>query len=218
LLHVFNGPCTPQGPRIEELLNLPQLSTGDMLRSAVAAKTPVGLKAAGLMKAGKLVGDDVVVGIIKDRINEPDCKSGFILDGFPRTVEQANMLDQVLKAIGEGVSKVVSLEVPDEILDARICGRWIHKGSGRSYHTTFAPPKSMKKDASGKVDPSSLKDDITGEPLMQRPDDTSEALVSRLAEYHAKTTPILNHYSSVVAKVDANQDSGKVWKNILKVL
>lgn len=207
-----------QGPRIEELLNLPQLSTGDMLRSAVAAKTPVGLKAAGLMKAGKLVGDDVVVGIIKDRIDEPDCKNGFILDGFPRTVEQANMLDKLLASKGEGVSKVVSLEVPDEILDARICGRWIHKGSGRSYHTTFAPPKSMTKDASGKVVAASLKDDATGEPLMQRPDDTSDALVSRLAEYHAKTTPILNHYAGVVAAVDANQASGKVWNAILSVL
>jgi len=184
----------------------------------VAAKTPVGVKAADLMKAGKLVGDDIVVGIIKDRITEPDCKNGFILDGFPRTVEQAKMLDALLKGKGEVVNKVISLEVPDSVLDARICGRWIHKGSGRSYHTSFAPPKSMVKGPDGKAVKESMKDDITGEPLMQRPDDTSEALVKRLEEYHSKTTPILNHYSAAVQTVDANQAATKVWNGILKAL
>jgi len=205
-----------QGPRIEDLLGLPQLSTGDMLRAAVAAQTPVGKKAQGLMKAGKLVGDDVVVGIIKDRIKQPDCANGFILDGFPRTVEQAKMLDKLLGK--EKVSKVVALSVPDEVLDARICGRWIHKSSGRSYHVSFAPPKSMALGPDGKPLKETMLDDATGEPLMQRPDDTSEALVSRLEEYHSKTTPILQHYENVSAVVDANQPSGKVWNAILSVL
>ena len=149
-----------QGPKIEELLALPQLSTGDMLRAAVAAQTPVGKKAQGLMKAGKLVGDDVVVGIIKDRITQPDCKNGFILDGFPRTVAQAKMLDQLLGAKGEKVSKVLALDVPDSILEERICGRWIHKKSGRSYHVKFSPPKSMKTGEDGKPIAASMKDDV----------------------------------------------------------
>jgi adenylate kinase len=207
-----------QGPKIEDLLSLPQLSTGDMLRAAVAAQTPTGIQAQGLMKAGKLVGDDVVVGIIKERIQAEDCKNGFILDGFPRTVEQAKMLDALLAAKGEAVSKVVALHVPDAVLDARISGRWIHKNSGRSYHVMFAPPKAMKKGADGKPVKESMTDDVTGEPLMQRPDDTSEALVARLNEYHEKTTPILKHYSAVVATVDANQSAPKVWNGILRVL
>ena len=207
-----------QGPKIEGLLNLPQLSTGDMLRAAVAAKTPVGVKAQGLMKAGKLVGDDIVVGIIKDRIQEPDCKNGFILDGFPRTVPQAKMLDKLLSAKGEKVNKVLALEVPDSVLEERICGRWIHKKSGRSYHVKFAPPKSMETGEDGKPVKESMKDDVTGEALMQRPDDTAEALVTRLQEYHSNTTPILGHYASVTKTVEANTAAKKVWTNVLEAL
>mmetsp|Transcript_28220 Transcript_28220/g.62999 ORF Transcript_28220/g.62999 Transcript_28220/m.62999 type:complete len:278 (-) Transcript_28220:468-1301(-) len=142
-----------QGPKIEELLNIPQLSTGDMLRAAVGAKTAIGLKASALMKAGKLVGDDVVVGIIKDRIQEADCKNGFILDGFPRTKEQAEMLDQLLKSKGEQVSRIVALEVPDSILDERICGRWIHKSSGRRYLTGCSRLDALSGSCSKTVPP-----------------------------------------------------------------
>jgi len=207
-----------QGPKIEDLLNVPQLSTGDMLRAAVADKTPVGLQAQGLMKAGKLVGDDVIMGIIKERIQLADCVNGFILDGMPRTLEQASMLDALLQAKGEKVSKVIALDVPTSVLDERICGRWIHKKSGRSYHVKFAPPKSMTLLEGGKPDPASMKDDETGDALMQRPDDTSEALVARLEEYHGKTTPVLDHYGDAAVKVDANCKAPQVWKNILKVL
>jgi adenylate kinase len=191
-----------------------------MLRAAVAAQSEVGKKAQGLMKAGKLVGDDIVIGIIKDRIKEPDCRFGFILDGFPRNLAQAKELDKMLAETGECVTKVVNLEVPDTILEERICGRWIHKKSGASYHVAFKPPKSMVVGADGKPDPASMKDDTTGEPLMQRPDDTASALVSRLKEYHGQTVPVLKHYQNngVVEGVNANQAMDKVWDGVLGAL
>jgi len=191
-----------------------------MLRAAVAAQTEVGKKAQAVMKAGGLVSDEIVIGIISDRIQEPDCRFGFILDGFPRTLEQAKALDAVLAKEGQCVTKVIDLEVPDSVLEERICGRWIHKSSGRSYHAKFAPPKSMKVDASGKPVPESMKDDETGEPLMQRQDDTSTALVKRLKGYHDDTVPILTHYKpkGIVKPVNANQDVEDVWKEVLEAL
>mmetsp|Transcript_11970 Transcript_11970/g.17848 ORF Transcript_11970/g.17848 Transcript_11970/m.17848 type:complete len:319 (-) Transcript_11970:110-1066(-) len=208
------------GPKIEDLLNIPQLSTGDMLRAAVAAKTEVGLKAKAVMAAGGLVSDDIVVGIIRDRIKEEDCKFGFILDGFPRTKVQAMALDKMLAEEGACVTKVVELQVPDEVLEERICGRWIHKASGRSYHVKYAPPKTMKVDADGKPVKESMTDDETGEPLMQRPDDTASALVKRLQGYHGETVPILEHYkpNGVVTTVNANQKMDGVWSEVLGAL
>lgn len=205
------------GPKIEDLLGIPQLSTGDMLRAAVAAQTEVGKKAQAIMKAGGLVSDDIVVGIIRDRIKEPDCKFGFILDGFPRTLVQAKALDKMLAEEGACVTKVVELHVPDSVLEERICGRWIHKKSGRSYHVKYAPPKSMQLDKDGTPVAESMKDDETGEPLMQRPDDTATALVKRLASYHGETVPILDHYkpNGVVKQVNANQGMADVWKDVL---
>merc|ERR1719297_163213 len=202
------------GPRIEHLLGIPQLSTGDMLRAAVAKKTDVGIKAAAVMKAGGLVSDDIVIGIIRDRIREPDCKFGFILDGFPRTLVQAQELDKMLAEEGACVTKVVEFAVPDKVLEERITGRWIHKKSGRSYHIKYAPPKSMKKGWFGGFDPKSMKDDVTGEPLIQRPDDTAAALTKRLAGYHNDTVPILEHYkpTGVVKSVNANQGMDAVGK------
>ena len=132
-----------QAPKIVETLNIPQLSTGDMLRAAVAAGTEVGKQAKDVMASGGLVSDELVVSIIKDRIKEEDCTGGFILDGFPRTVEQAKMLDAMLDGSGDSVNLVLALEVPDEVLTERICGRWVHKASGRSYHVKFAKPKSL---------------------------------------------------------------------------
>lgn len=202
------------GPKIEEALDIPQLSTGDMLRAAVAAKTEVGMKAKELMAAGKLVGDDIVIGIIKDRIQEPDCAKGFILDGFPRTLGQAKAIDKLLKEGGENVNSVISLDIPDAVLEERICGRWIHKKSGRSYHVKFAPPKSLPQGATPSAD--NMKDDQTGEALMQRPDDTATALVQRLSSYHAETVPVLEHYrpGGIVSHVNANQGMGGVWSEI----
>ena len=208
------------GPRIEDLLSIPQLSTGDMLRAAVSAGTEVGKKAEAIMKAGGLVSDDIVIGIIQDRIQEDDCKFGFILDGFPRTLAQAKALDAMLAKEGARVTKVIELEVPDSVLEERITGRWIHKKSGRSYHVKYAPPKGMKLDKDGKPIPDSMTDDQTGEPLMQRPDDTSEALVKRLQSYHKDTVPILNHYRphGIVRAVNANQGMEGVWEEILAAL
>lgn len=195
------------GPKVEEILGIKQLSTGDMLRSAVAAQTEVGKKADEVMKSGGLVSDEIVIDIIQDRIQMDDCRLGFILDGFPRTLAQARALDELLRRNGECVTKVVALEVPDSVLEERICGRWIHSTSGRSYHTKFAPPKSMTLDGDGIPIPESMKDDVTGQPLKQRPDDTPTALVKRLKTYHDETVPILDHYSitGVVQSVNADQ-------------
>ena len=208
------------GPKIEDLLGTPQLSTGDMLRAAVSAQTEIGKKAQAVMKAGGLVSDEIVIGIIRDRIKEDDCQFGFILDGFPRTLEQAKALDSMLASEGACVTKVIELQVPDGVLEERICGRWIHKTSGRSYHIKFAPPKSMKLDTYGNPVPESMKDDETGEPLMQRPDDTSSALVKRLQGYHGETVPILKHYAplGVVRQVNANQSMEGVWGEVLASL
>lgn len=208
------------GPKIEDLLSMPQLSTGDMLRAAVSAQTEVGKKAQAIMKAGGLVSDDIVVGIIRDRIKEEDCRFGFILDGFPRTIVQAKALDQMLSEEGACVTKVIELSVPDGVLEERICGRWIHKKSGRSYHVKYAPPKSMKLGADGKPVAESMLDDETNEPLMQRPDDTATALVKRLAGYHNETVPILEHYkpNGIVESVNANQGMTGVWSEVLAAL
>jgi adenylate kinase len=191
-----------------------------MLRAAVAAQTDVGKQAEAVMKAGGLVSDDIVIGIIRDRIQEPDCQYGFILDGFPRTLAQAKALDAMLAEEGASVTKVIELNVPDSVLEERICGRWIHKASGRTYHVRFAPPLSMELDAKGDFSPVSMKDNETGDQLIQRPDDTSDALVKRLKSYHEDTVPILQHYEphGIVRTVNANQGMDGVWKEILVAL
>jgi adenylate kinase len=205
------------GPKIVDKLSIPQLSTGDMLRAAVAAKTEVGMKAKSAMESGQLVTDEIVMGIVADRIKEMDCGWGFILDGFPRTQVQADALDSMLQENGEAVNSVVAIAMPDEALEQRICGRWLHKASGRTYHTTYAPamPASLKA-AGGRVDASTMKDDATGESLVQRPDDKPEALKKRLKEYHAYTRPMLDHYrpQGIVHVVNGNQDIADVWKDM----
>lgn len=170
------------------------------------------------MESGGLVSDDLVVGVIADRVTQDDCMNGFILDGFPRTVGQAQMLDEMLAKSGEAVSTIVALEVPDEALTERICGRWIHKESGRSYHVKFAPPKSLSEGDAPTAE--NMLDDETGEPLMQRADDTEEALAKRLEGYHAQTVPILAHYepTGVVNRIDANTDPKKVWERVEAVV
>eukprot|EP00747_Dinoflagellata_sp_TGD_P185944 gnl/TRDRNA2_/TRDRNA2_42740_c1_seq1.p1 gnl/TRDRNA2_/TRDRNA2_42740_c1~~gnl/TRDRNA2_/TRDRNA2_42740_c1_seq1.p1 ORF type:complete len:304 (-),score=55.69 gnl/TRDRNA2_/TRDRNA2_42740_c1_seq1:203-1093(-) len=222
ILILFGPPGSGKGthsPKIVDKLTAPSLSTGDMLRAAVSAGTEVGLKAKAVMESGGLVSDEIVIGIIKDRIAEPDCAKGFILDGFPRTQEQATALDEMLSKTNEYVSRVVELNVPDSVLEERICGRWLHKASGRSYHVKFAPPKSF---TGGDPTPENMKDDETGEPLMQRADDNPDALKTRLKAYHDDTEPILDHYGEIstckVSRCNANQDMDKVWCEIEKAL
>lgn len=201
IIILFGPPGAGKGthaPKIVERCGTPQLSTGDMLRAAVAAGTEVGKKAKDLMAAGALVTDDVVIGIIRDEIKKPECAKGFILDGFPRTVAQAKALDTMLSAEGEKVNCVIALSVPDSVLEERICGRWIHKESGRSYHATFKglQPKSLP--AGAKPTKDNMKDDVTGEPLMQvllhiisRPSDGADTLsraYSTHKPYHSHRT------------------------------
>jgi adenylate kinase len=212
-----------QAPLIASALGLVHLSTGDMLRAAVAAKTEVGIRAKAAMSSGQLVTDEIVVGIIRDRIREDDCRTGFMLDGFPRTMAQTVALDAMLKESGEAVTAVVEFNVPDQRLEARICGRWIHKSSGRSYHATYAPamPASLKAAGAGaEACADNMKDNETGEQLIQRKDDTKEALGNRLREYHSSTTPILDHYKPTgnVHRINADQKKSQVSADVVALL
>mmetsp|Transcript_16666 Transcript_16666/g.18855 ORF Transcript_16666/g.18855 Transcript_16666/m.18855 type:complete len:184 (+) Transcript_16666:297-848(+) len=177
-----------------------------MLRAAVTAGTDMGKKAKAVMESGGLVSDDIVVGIIRDNIKSPACAKGFILDGFPRTLKQAEKLDELLAEKGEKIHTVVDLQCDDEKLVERITGRRIHKASGRSYHIKFAPPKVEGKD------------DITGEPLMQRNDDNEATLRPRLKAFHEQTKPVLAHYKTqgIVTNVNAMQDMKQVYADICK--
>ena len=195
-----------QAPKIKDEYCLCHLSTGDMLREAVNAGTEMGLKAKAIMDAGKLVGDDVVAGIVAEAIQGPDCAKGFILDGFPRTVEQAKILDGLLKQQKVGIDKVINLSIDDELLIKRVTGRLIHQPSGRTYNIYFSPPKVEGKD------------DVTGEPLMKRGDDTAEKLKTRLNEFHSKTKPVLDYYGSKVANIEADNDMDVITASIRKAL
>lgn len=219
IMILFGAPGAGKGtqaPKIYDEIGIPQLSTGDMLRDVRTQDTPLGRTVKNLMDTGGLVTDEIVINIIKDRVKNPDCAAGFILDGFPRTLVQAKALDSMLAQTGECVSLCMAFEIPDSVLEERICGRWIHKNSGRSYHVKFAAPKSMKVDADGKPIHATMKDDQTGELLMQRPDDTAAALKTRLGAYHSQTVPILDHYApkGIVKRVDANQPMNKVWEQV----
>jgi len=193
-------------PRIKADYCVCHLATGDMLRDAVRAGTEMGKAAKAVMERGDLVSDDIVVGIIKENLGKPQCKGGFILDGFPRTLKQASMLDDILATQGGKIQSVVNFEIADETLVERITGRRVHPASGRSYHVKFAPPKVEGKD------------DITGEPLIQRKDDNEEALRNRLAQFHAQTKPILEHYKPVVHNVDATKSIEKVYEQVSAAL
>ncbi|KAM0018742.1 putative adenylate kinase [Helianthus debilis subsp. tardiflorus] len=196
-----------QSPIIKDEYCLCHLATGDMLRAAVAAKTPLGIKAKEAMDNGQLVSDDLVVGIIDEALKKPSCQKGFILDGFPRTVVQAEKLDEMLARRGVKVDKVLNFAIDDAILEERITGRWIHPSSGRSYHSKFAPPKVPGKD------------DVTGEPLIQRKDDTAAVLKSRLEAFHKQTEPVIDYYSkkNIVANLHAEKPPQEVTTEVQKV-
>ncbi|MGG4604223.1 adenylate kinase [Paenalcaligenes sp. Me131] len=169
-----------QATFITQEFSIPQISTGDMLRAAVKAQTPLGLEAKAVMDAGKLVSDDIIIGLVQDRLTQNDCASGYLFDGFPRTIPQAD----ALKNAGVSLDYVIEIDVPSEDIIERISGRRVHPASGRSYHVRFNPPKTEGVD------------DITGEALIQRDDDCEETVRHRLDVYANQTRPLVDYYSS----------------------
>jgi adenylate kinase len=165
---------------------IPQVSTGDMLRAAVKAGTPLGVAARKVMDAGLLVSDDIIVSLVKERIAGPDCANGFLFDGFPRTIGQAD----AMKNAGVNVDVVLEIDVPDSAIIERMSGRRAHLASGRTYHVIFNPPKVAGID------------DVTGEPLVQRADDSEETVRKRLTVYHAQTQPLVEYYNRWAASGD----------------
>ncbi len=180
-LILLGGPGAGKGTQanmIKEKYQIPQISTGDMLRAAVKAGTELGKKAKEYMDQGALVPDEVIIGLVKERIQEPDCANGFLFDGFPRTIPQAD----AMKEANVPIDAVVDIEVPDEEIIKRMSGRRAHLPSGRTYHIIFNPPKEEGKD------------DVTGEPLVQRDDDKEETVRKRLEVYHDQTEPLVDYY------------------------
>jgi adenylate kinase len=176
-----------QANYIKEKFNIPQISTGDMLRAAVKAGTPLGVAAKSIMDAGGLVSDDIIINLVKERIKEADCSAGFLFDGFPRTIPQA----QAMKDAGIPIDFVVEIDVADSEIIKRMSGRRVHLASGRSYHTVFNPPKVENKD------------DVTGEELVQRPDDVEDTVIKRLNVYHDQTKPLVEYYQAWTKSGDA---------------
>ena len=163
--------------------SIPQISTGDMLRAAVKAGTPLGVAAKKVMDSGALVGDDIIIGLVKERIAQPDCANGFLFDGFPRTIPQAD----AMKAAGVKLDIVLEIDVPDESIIERMSGRRVHMASGRTYHVKFNPPKVAGKD------------DLTGEDLIQRADDEESTVRNRLQVYKDQTRPLVAYYADWAA-------------------
>lgn len=169
-----------QAQFITEKFGIPQISTGDMLRAAVKAGTPLGIQAKKVMDEGGLVSDDIIIGLVKERITEADCANGFLFDGFPRTIPQAD----ALKEAGVNIDAVVEIDVDDEEIIKRMSGRRVHPGSGRTYHVIFNPPKTEGKD------------DVTGDDLVQREDDQEDTVRQRLNVYHDQTKPLIDYYKN----------------------
>ena len=200
-----------QANLVKEKFNIPQISTGDMLRAAVSAGTELGLQAKKVMDAGGLVSDDLILGLVKERINEDDCANGYLFDGFPRTIVQA----EAMITAGIEVDYVIEIKVEDEAIIKRMSGRRAHLASGRTYHVEFNPPKVEGKD------------DVTGEDLVQRDDDKEETVRNRLDVYHEQTSPLINFYTQESNKDNANikyitvdgmQEVDTVTKDILAQL
>ncbi len=182
-LILLGGPGAGKGTQanfIKEKYQIPQISTGDMLRAAIKVGSDLGKKAKGYMDSGGLVPDEVIIGLVKERIKEADCQKGFLFDGFPRTIPQAD----AMKDAGVALDGVVDINVPDAEIIKRMSGRRVHLASGRTYHITFNPPKEDGKD------------DVTGEALIQRDDDQEETVRNRLDVYHAQTEPLIDYYKN----------------------
>lgn len=197
-----------QAKKLTSTFSIPQISTGDMLREAVKNGTELGKKAKSFMDAGGLVPDEVVIGIVKERLAAADCSKGFILDGFPRTIPQAQALDRVVKELGKEIRFVLSLDVDQKELMERLCGRRTCTGCGAMYHVTFNAPK-----ADGKCDKCSA-------PLIQRDDDREETIKNRLVNYNKATAPLLDYYKSTgkIRTVMASGEIDTIYGNIVKIL
>jgi len=199
-----------QAQFLTKKFNIPQISTGDMLRAAIKAGTEMGKMAKEAMDSGKLVTDEIIIGLVKDRIAEDDCKNGFLLDGFPRTVPQAD----AVKEAGIDIDAVIEIDVPDEEIVKRMSGRRVHQNSGRTYHLVYNPPKVEGKD------------DETGEELIQRADDKEEIVLDRLKVYHDQTKPLIDFYTKEAAansnikyiRVDGTQKIDAVEKEVVSQL
>ena len=180
---LLGAPGAGKGTQAQFIMNkfgIPQISTGDMLRAAIKAGTNLGKQAKTLMDEGKLVPDDLIIALVQERVTQPDCAKGFLLDGFPRTIPQAD----ALKTAGIHIDYVLEFDVPDEIIVERMSGRRVHLASGRTYHVVYNPPKVEGKD------------DITGEDLVIRPDDKKETVLERLKVYHSTTQPLVDYYQA----------------------
>ena len=203
---LFGAPGAGKGTQAKELTKkyeIPQISTGDILRAAIANKTPLGLEAKKLMDEGKLVSDDIVNGLVEARLQEADCEKGFILDGFPRTVAQAEARDGILEKFNKKIEKVIALDVSDDEIIERITGRRVSKKTGKIYHIKYNPPV-----------------DENPEDLEQRADDNKETVVKRLEVYNKQTAPVLDYYKKQgkVYTVDGTKKLEEITKDIIEIL
>ena len=208
---LLGPPGAGKGTQAQNLIRdygLVQLSTGDMLRAAVKSGSEIGKQAKAVIDSGSLVSDEIVIGIVRNRIAQPDCANGYMLDGFPRNLTQAKKLDEMLAFLNEQIDKVVELCVNDEAVVARIAGRRFHMASGRSYHIEFNPPKIEGKD------------DETGEPLVQREDDKEDTVEFRLNTYHEQTSPLVEYYGEkgILGSVDGMGTPDEIYSRIKEVL
>ncbi|AVQ27790.1 MULTISPECIES: adenylate kinase [Fusobacterium] len=208
---LFGAPGAGKGTQAKFLIEkygIPQISTGDILRAAIKEGTAMGLEAKKFMDDGKLVPDSTIIGIIKDRLSEDDCKKGFILDGFPRTLAQAEALEVLMKEMNIKLDKVISLNVPDELILGRIVGRKVCPVCGASFHVEFNPPK-----VEGKCD-------LCGADLITRKDDNAETVTKRLTEYHSQTAPLFDFYQSrgVLVDIDGTKKMEDITKEIFDIL
>jgi len=209
---LLGAPGAGKGTQAQFLMDkygIPQISTGDMLRAAIKAGTPLGLKAKEVMDKGQLVSDEIIIGLVKERIAQDDCQKGFLLDGFPRTIPQAD----AMKEAGVAVDFVLEFDVPDEEIVKRMSGRRVHPGSGRVYHVVFNPPKEADKD------------DVTGDALVIRPDDEEATVRKRLDIYHEQTEPLVGYYKAEAAagrtryeKLDGTQAVAAVSAQLAELL
>jgi len=196
-----------QSPRLKEQYSVCHLATGDLLRAEIGSGSGLGQEIKTVIDQGKLVSDELVLRMVADNLDKPACKNGFLLDGFPRTIGQAEKLDVMLEKRKEPLDAVVEFAIDDSLLVRRICGRWFHLASGRSYHEEFHPPRVPGKD------------DVTGEVLVKRNDDNAEVLKKRLEQYHNLTSPLVEYYraKNLHSKVDASQSANAVFADIQKI-